>query len=187
MTPVFSIVLVLFLLYFPFLFIIFIPSQSILHSDDRHYEICQFLISHHLQSIPYCRKETSLAVIKPDGIRYQANIKQMLREHGFTIMKKKRQNLSDDKVDLWYADKRNQSYYPSLKTYLTSGPIETLLVERVDAVSGLRRLIGPTDPHVARRVAPKSIRSLYGSTIQENAIHASDSWDSVAFERSLLL
>ncbi|KAI8065702.1 nucleoside diphosphate kinase [Gongronella butleri] len=179
--------LIVFLMYVPFLFIVFIPSRTILHSNDRHYEICKALATRHLGNLPYCHKETTLAVIKPDGIRYQANIKQLLRERGFAIVQKKWQQLTPEIIDQWYADKRNATFYPSLQAYLQSGPVEALLLERVDAIGGLRRIVGPTDPILARRIAPRSLRAIYGTSIEANAVHASDSPDAVQFEQSVLL
>ncbi|CAO3618475.1 unnamed protein product [Cunninghamella echinulata] len=182
MTPYFKISFILLLFYAPFLFLIFIPSKTLLHSNDFLYDVCQPLKAYHIKPFEqlFCQKEQTIAIIKPDGYAYSKDIKSILIENGFHILESK-------STQQWYHDKVNQSYFPSLQRYLTSGPIEALLLERIDAIRGLRRLIGPTDPEKAREFYPSSIRAHYGTNIQENAVHASDSVQAVLNEKKLLL
>lgn len=189
MTPYFKLSFILFLFYAPFLFLIFIPSKTILHSNDFLYDVCQPLRAYHIKPLEqlFCQKEQTIAIIKPDGYAYSKDIKSILIENGFHILESKVNTLNSAIIEEWYHDKLNQSYFPSLQRYLTSGPIETLLLERIDAIHGLRRLIGPTDPEKARKLYPSSIRARYGTNIQENAIHASDSVQAVLNEKKLLL
>ncbi|CAO3657203.1 unnamed protein product [Mucor hiemalis] len=110
----------------------------------------------------------------------------MITGDGFKIKNDKTiEQLSLDQVSAWYYDKQNEAYYPSLVTYLQRGPVRVLTLERIEAVPQLRQLIGPTDPQKARHSSPRSIRALYGTNIQENAIHASDSLASVEREADI--
>ncbi|SAM01916.1 hypothetical protein [Absidia glauca] len=134
-----------------------------------------------------CRKEQTLAVIKPDGFSQAADIVKQLQSNDFHLIDVRTTTLTTSTVAEWYHAKRNESYYPSLERYLTRGPVQVLILERVDAIAGLRRVIGPTDPHLARQLAPRSIRALFGTNVQENAIHASDSLATFKAERILLM
>lgn len=176
---------VLVLFYFPFFFLALIPSNSIfLRPQDLRETVCSKI------SLPLvCQTSVTLAVIKPDGIAHQTEILSMLTAEGFNILNDKTTQLTEEDVSVWYADKVQESYYPSLVQYLTRGPIRILELERIRAIPKLRSLIGPTNPLVARQSFPKSIRALYGTNIQENTIHASDSEQSaereIRFTRSL--
>ncbi|KAI8092027.1 nucleoside diphosphate kinase [Thamnidium elegans] len=147
---------VLVLFYFPFIFLALVPLV--------------------------CQTSVTLAVIKPDGMAHQTEIIDTLKNEGFKIVKDKTTQFSPEQVSVWYQDKVEESYYPSLVQYLTRGPIRILELERIKAVPKLRSLIGPTNPLLARQSFPKSIRALYGTNIQENTIHASDSEQSAERE-----
>lgn len=194
MPPLFQTLLVLFLFYSPFAFIVFIPAKTLLHSHQKKYDACQTL-ELWFSSLPVwplleqslCRKEQTLAVIKPDGFNQATDIMKQLQSNQFNLIDIKTTTLTTSTVTEWYHAKRNESYYPSLERYLIRGPVQVLILERVDAIAGLRRLIGPTDPHLARQVAPRSIRALFGTDVQENAIHASDSLATFKAEKMLLM
>ncbi|KAI8073439.1 nucleoside diphosphate kinase, partial [Gilbertella persicaria] len=125
----------------------------------------------------------TMAIIKPDGMAHQDHIIAILRHHGFEIKHDKIVQLSRDHIDQWYFDKHDASYYPSLVSYLTErGPVRVMQLTRIEAIPYLRQLIGPTNPEIARELFPKSIRALYGTNVQENAIHASDSIEAVQRE-----
>lgn len=180
----FKISFVFILFYFPFIFLLLIPSNSIfLRPHDLHLDICTKLKLSFVCEPP----SVTLAVIKPDGMLYQDQIMEIIEQNGFQVIQDKTIQLSTEQVAEWYFDKQEASYFPSLVKYLTErGPIRALQLQRIDAIKGLRRLIGPTNPNVARQSFPKSIRALYGMNIQENAIHASDSKESAEREIRLL-
>ncbi|ORZ17304.1 nucleoside diphosphate kinase [Absidia repens] len=165
MPPFFKTLFLLFLFYSPFLFIVFIPAKTVLHSNHIRYDTCRALdrlIPHQLHTLlgqTLCQREQTLAVIKPDGFAHASDIKSLLTEqHGFVIIDSAVRTLSKSTVNQWYSDKVNQTYYPSLQRYLTRGPVETVVLERVGAIHGL-----------------------------QNAIHASDSPAAVKTEMSLLV
>lgn len=173
---------VLTLFYFPFLFLILIPSNSIfLKPQELQENICSRI------NLPIlCQSSETLAVIKPDGMVHQEEIIKMIENEGFKIIRDKITRLNEEQVSVWYQDKMQESYYPSLVQYLTRGPIRVLLLKRIRAVPKLRKLIGPTNPQIARQSFPKSIRALYGTNVQENTIHASDSEESAEREIQFL-
>ncbi|KAI8346176.1 nucleoside diphosphate kinase [Blakeslea trispora] len=169
------------MLYVPFLFLLLIPTNSFLTFKNLN-DVCANL------SIPFVcpMPSQTLLIIKPDGMRYQDQILVILQQHHFKIVRDKTVSLSKDQVDQWYDDKHDASYYPSLVSYLTErGPIRVMQLSKIEAISYLRHLIGPTDPQKARELVPHSIRALYGTNVQENAVHASDSMVSAQREFEL--
>jgi nucleoside-diphosphate kinase len=128
----------------------------------------------------------TLAIIKPDGMLYEDQIMEIIQENGFKVLQDKTiMKLSDETISEWYFDKHEESYYPSLMEYLQRGPVRVLSLSRMNAIPTLRTLIGPTNPNLARQLFPKSIRAFYGTNIQENSIHASDSKASAEREYKL--
>lgn len=183
---------ILILLYFPFFFLLLIPSNSILtrfRLEELQYEVCSKLPTsmkhiHFFQN--HCNEKLTIAVIKPDGMHYEKEIMHMLiKENGFTVRKDKVVALDADKVREWYADKQDAPYFKDLLAYLTRDKLRVLQLSRINGIDYLRRVIGPTNPIVARHSYPKSIRAYYGKDIQENAIHASDSGESAEREFNL--
>jgi nucleoside diphosphate kinase len=169
-----SFILVLF--YFPFLFLLLVPTNSYLANitpTELHETLCSYLSP---ISILQCKPPSmTIAVIKPDGMSHQQDIIDILKNHHFKTKYDKTLHLTPEQVAEWYYDKHDASYYPELVAYLTRSDIRVLQLTRIDAVAQLRKLIGPTDSVKARQLFPKSIRALYGTDMQENAIHASDS------------
>jgi nucleoside-diphosphate kinase len=174
------------LFYFPILLLLFIsnnPFEVSITPSELHDTICS-----HLPPIPVlqCKPpSTTIAVIKPDGMSHQQDIMAILKQHHFKTKYDKILHLTPEQVATWYYDKQEASYYPELVAYLTRSDIRVLQLTRIDAVAQLRKLIGPTDSVKARQLFPKSIRALYGTDMQENAIHASDSDPSAEKEFNL--
>ena len=79
----------------------------------------------------------------------------------------------------FYAVHRERPFYPDLIDFMTSGPSVPTVLEREDAVSTLREVVGATDP---TRAAEGTIRKAFGSNVRENAVHASDSPENGAQE-----
>lgn len=149
------------LLYCPFILFLLVQVQN--STYDYSYAICS--------KLPFVcpGPELTLAVIKPDGMSHENQIMEIIVKNGFKVIQDKTLQLSEEEVAIWYADKHEAPYYRDLVNYLTRGPIRVIVLSRVYAISGLRNLIGPTKPQ------PNTIRGLYGTNVQENAIHASDS------------
>ena len=103
----------------------------------------------------------------------------LLEEQGFRIRAARFTRLDDAQAGEFYAVHRERPFYESLKRFMTSGPVLALALEREDAVSHLRKVIGATDPSEAEA---GTIRALYADDKERNAIHASDSEENALSE-----
>ena len=125
--------------------------------------------------------EQTLTMIKPDSMEAHnaGNILAHLEKEGFQIQALKRLRLSKAQAQTFYAVHRERPFYDSLVAYMTSGPIIAVALTRENAVPHLRQVMGATDPANAEE---GTIRALYGSSIERNAIHGSDSSESAQKE-----
>jgi nucleoside-diphosphate kinase len=98
---------------------------------------------------------------------------------GFRIVGVVSRRLTTSEAERFYGVHRGKPFYERLVAFVTSGPTLGIMLEAPEAVSALRAAVGATDPAEA---APGTIRALYGKNITENAVHASDSPENVAFE-----
>ncbi|XP_025103800.1 thioredoxin domain-containing protein 3 homolog isoform X3 [Pomacea canaliculata] len=115
--------------------------------------------------------EQTVAVIKPDAFGTKDAIIQKIHESGFRIAARKETTITHDIAESFYDSVKDKDYYDSLVDYMTSGPTMFMVLSREGAVEGWRQEIGPTDPEVARREAPDSIRAQFGQDILHNAVH----------------
>lgn len=125
--------------------------------------------------------ERTLAIIKPDAVE-KGLIGHLIRrfeESGFTILAMKMVRLTRPLAEEFYAAHRNKAFYSSLTEFMSSGPCVALVLEAEDVIRRYRELMGATDPALA---APGSIRREYGSDIEHNVVHGSDSLEAAAFE-----
>jgi nucleoside-diphosphate kinase len=113
-------------------------------------------------------------MIKPEAVRNrkQAEIIDCILKNKFEILKLKQFRFSDEDARRFYAVHEGKPFFEDLVSYITSGPVIGLQLERQDAVKALRKLVGATDPGDAD---PGTIRYMYGTDLQRNAVHASDS------------
>ena len=123
----------------------------------------------------------TLAIIKPDaiGAGKAGKILAHLEEAGFTVRAAKLSRLTQPDAEAFYAVHRERPFYGSLVAFMTSGPCLPMVLEREDAVSHLRTVIGATDPAEA---AEGTVRRLYAENKERNGIHASDSAENAARE-----
>ncbi|MEA2062060.1 MAG: nucleoside-diphosphate kinase [Gemmatimonadota bacterium] len=119
-------------------------------------------------------KQTTLAIIKPDSMagKNAGKILAHLESAGFDIIGAKVLHLDEDRAGLFYEEHRGKEFYGPLIEFMTSGPVMVLALAGEEAVAGLRRIIGATDPADA---GPGTVRKLYAESKRRNAIHASDS------------
>ena len=117
--------------------------------------------------------EQTLAIIKPDAVRRGLGGKNLARveEQGFRVRALKLVQLSKQAARTFYQVHAERPFYESLTTYMSSGPVVPMLLERDNAIQCLRDLMGATDP---QKAAPGTIRRDYGENIERNAIHGSD-------------
>ena len=125
--------------------------------------------------------ERTLAIIKPDsyGAGNTGKILAHLESEGFRIVGLRLVRLSRAQAGAFYAVHRERPFYESLVEFMTSGPCVPVALERENAVASLREVMGATDPDEAEK---GTIRSLYGGSIERNAIHGSDSPENASRE-----
>jgi nucleoside-diphosphate kinase len=126
----------------------------------------------------------TLAIIKPDAVEAGSAGKVLakLQEVGFTICGIKMLRLTETQARAFYEVHKERPFYGSLVEFMTSGPVMPVALEKEgDAVSNLREVMGATD---VAKAAPGTIRALFGTSIERNAIHGSDSAENAAIELS---
>jgi nucleoside-diphosphate kinase len=125
--------------------------------------------------------ERTLAIIKPDAVERNltGRILGHLEEAGFRIRAIRPLRLTAAQAQEFYAVHRERPFYQSLVSFMTSGPVFPVLLERDDAVATLREVIGATDPAEADE---GTVRALYAESKERNSIHASDAAETAAKE-----
>ncbi len=124
---------------------------------------------------------TTLAILKPDSVSagHAGNILALLEKEGFRIVALKKMRLGEAQAREFYAVHRERPFYGSLVEFMTSGPVLPVALERDDAVAHLRRVMGATD---SAQAEAGTVRNLYGTSIERNAVHGSDSPENAAIE-----
>jgi nucleoside-diphosphate kinase len=125
--------------------------------------------------------EQTLAIIKPDAVSrgLVGKILARIEEQGFRVRALKLVHLSQQAAQQFYQVHAERPFYASLTTYMSSGPVVPMLLERDYAIQSLRDLMGATNPQQA---AAGTIRRDYGENIERNAIHGSDAAATAAVE-----
>ena len=118
--------------------------------------------------------EQTLSIIKPDAVERNLieEIKQEFKNKGFNILKEKKIKLEKSEAEKFYKVHQSKPFYNDLCSYLSSGPIVVMILEREGAVSENRKLMGATDPTKAEE---GTLRKMYGISIDKNSVHGSDS------------
>jgi nucleoside-diphosphate kinase len=125
--------------------------------------------------------QTTLAIVKPDAFSagHAGKILAHLEGEGFKIRGLKVIHLSEAQARAFYAVHAERPFFASLVTFMTGGPVVPVALERDDAVAHLRRVMGATD---VAKAEPGTLRALYGTSIEQNAVHGSDSPENAALE-----
>nr|XP_033797932.1 nucleoside diphosphate kinase 7 isoform X2 [Geotrypetes seraphini] len=131
------------------------------------------------------KKERTLALIKPDGILKMGEIIDMILGAGLTITKAKMVALTRDQAMDFYIDHHAKPFLHDLVGLIISAPIFAIEILGDEVVSVWKKLMGPTDPSIARSEAPNSIRASFGTDETKNAVHGSDSVALAAQELEL--
>jgi len=123
----------------------------------------------------------TFTMIKPDAVRKNSigGILKMINDAGFKIVAMKYAKLSKEKAGEFYAIHKERPFYGELVDFMSSGPIVAAILEKENAVTDFRNLIGATDPSKAEE---GTIRKIYAASIGENAVHGSDSDENVIIE-----
>ena len=125
--------------------------------------------------------EQTLSIIKPDAVERNLTeeIKKKFIENDFNIIKEKKVQISKQEAEKFYSVHQTKSFYNDLCSYLSSGPIVVMVLEKVNAVKENRNLMGATDPSKAEQ---GTLRKQYGISIDKNSVHGSDSVENAKIE-----
>jgi nucleoside-diphosphate kinase len=125
--------------------------------------------------------ELTLAIVKPDSVKAgnTGRILAHLEERGFVLRAVRMLRLTEAQARGFYEVHKERPFYGELVEFMTSGPVVPVALERDNAVAYLREVMGATD---SKRAAPGTIRQLFGTDVQYNAIHGSDSVENAAKE-----
>ncbi len=125
--------------------------------------------------------ERTLAIIKPDAVKKRiiGKIIQRIEDEGFKIIEMKLLRLTKEQAEAFYIVHKNKPFYKSLTEFMSSGEIVVMVLEKENAISHWREVMGATDPALAK---PGTIRHTYGFSIERNAVHGSDGPDTAEWE-----
>lgn len=116
----------------------------------------------------------TLTIIKPYAVQngYTGHILGKINEAGFRIVAMKYIQMTPKQASMFYEVHSAMPFFDSLVSFMSSGPVVVAILEKENAVENYRKLIGSTDPLKAEK---GTIRQLFGKSIQQNAVHGSDS------------
>ena len=125
--------------------------------------------------------EQTLSIIKPDAVERNLDneIKQMFIKNGSNIFKEKKIQIEKSEAEKFYKVHETKPFYSDLCSYLSSGPIVAMILEKENAVVDNRKLMGATNPKDAEE---GTIRKKYGISIDKNSVHGSDSVENAKIE-----
>ena len=123
----------------------------------------------------------TFTMIKPDAVEngHIGAILEKISASGFKIVALKLTQLTTADAEAFYAVHNERPFFGELVEFMTRGPIVAAILEKENAVSDFRTLIGATNPAEA---AEGTIRALYATSVGENAVHGSDSDENAAIE-----
>ena len=125
--------------------------------------------------------EETLSIIKPDAVErsLENEIKEIFNKNGFKILKEKKLELNKSDAEEFYKVHETKLFYSDLCEYLSSGPIVVMVLQKENAITENRNLMGATDP---KKAEEGTIRKKYGISIDKNSVHGSDSLDNAKIE-----
>jgi nucleoside-diphosphate kinase len=123
----------------------------------------------------------TFTMIKPSAVAsgFSGKILDLFIQAGFRVISMKYTRLSLEQAGAFYEVHKERPFYKDLIEFMSSGPIIAAILEKENAVDDFRKLIGSTDPSKADQ---GTVRRLYGSNVQENAVHGSDSDENALLE-----
>ncbi len=125
--------------------------------------------------------EKTLAIIKPDAVKKKlvGKIIQRIEDEEFKISGLKMLHLTREEAQGFYIVHKDKHFYDSLTDFMSSGEILVMALEKENAISHWREVMGATDPALAK---PGTLRQMYGSSVERNATHGSDSPQTAEWE-----
>ena len=123
----------------------------------------------------------TLTMIKPNAVEkgFTGAIMAKINEGGFKISAMKKMKLSREQAEAFYEVHKERPFFNALVEFMSSGPIIAAVLEKENAVEDYRKLIGATNPDEAEH---GTVRSLFGTDVQKNAVHGSDSDENAEIE-----
>ncbi|MDP1707924.1 MAG: nucleoside-diphosphate kinase [Gammaproteobacteria bacterium] len=125
--------------------------------------------------------ERTFSIIKPDAVAKNliGAIYQRFEANGLRVIAARMQHLTRAQAEGFYAVHKERPFFSDLVSFMISGPVMLQALEGENAVLKHRELMGATDP---KKAAPGTIRADFASTVDENAVHGSDSLENAAIE-----
>ena len=125
--------------------------------------------------------EQTLSIIKPDAVErnLENKIKYFYENNNLKILKSKKVQISKQEAEEFYKIHQTKPFYNKLCNYLSSGPIIVMILEGENSISKNREIMGATDPLKAKE---GTLRKIYGTSIDKNSVHGSDSLDNATKE-----
>ena len=125
--------------------------------------------------------EKTFAIIKPDAVAAGKTgaIIELIEANRFTILRMQKLHLTKAQAEAFYAVHKSKPFFDELVSYMMSGPIVVLALEKEQAVDAWRTLMGATNPAQA---SVGTLRYMFGTSIGSNATHGSDSKENAAIE-----
>jgi len=129
--------------------------------------------------------EQTLIILKPDSVKKNSvgEILRRFEEKGFVIRKLMMLTMDKNKAEQFYSAHSTKPFFNELVSFITSGSVVAAVIEGSDAVNKVRAIIGATRPNEA---APRTVRRDFGTSVTQNAIHASDSVESFIKESKII-
>lgn len=123
----------------------------------------------------------TFTMLKPDAVSngYIGGILKMINDAGFRIVAMKYTKLASETAGAFYEVHKERPFYGELVSYMSSGPIVAVILEKENAIADFRTLIGATDP---TKADAGTIRKIYAKSIAANAVHGSDSDENAQIE-----
>ena len=125
--------------------------------------------------------QRTFSIVKPDAVRKGSTgaILAEITKAGFQIVAIKKASISKVQAEGFYFVHKERGFFDELTTFMSSGPLFLMVLEKDNAIADLRKLMGATNPANAEE---GTIRKKFAGSLQENAIHGSDAEDTAAFE-----
>ncbi|MBY0110129.1 MAG: nucleoside-diphosphate kinase [Candidatus Babeliaceae bacterium] len=175
---------------FIYFLLLAMPSLIIAYSLYRRSK--SYVFSHEESHVSYDDKSTfaivttqpTFALIKPDFVAAgkAQDIIKIIQDHGFVITAQREMIIDRYDAEELYAMHKDKPFFNDLVSYITSSPVIALVLEKENAVQEWQDLMGEADPHKAKK---GTIRNLFGTDTQHNAVHGSDSIESSKNELAL--
>ncbi len=125
--------------------------------------------------------QKTLAIVKPDAVERNliGEVIKRFEEKGLRVVALRMVKLTKEEAEGFYAVHKSKPFFESLTDFMSSGVCVPMVLEGEDAISRIRTIMGATDP---KKAALETIRASFGSTIERNIVHGSDSPESACFE-----